>query len=206
MNKYLFLFLLIVSVFAFACPKSASDVGAAPTVKRDVKPVADKEIAIIEMENAAAYGPITLELYSNIAPEMVARFKELAKSGFYNGVAFHRISQDVIQAGDPNSKDNDPSNDGAGGSDKEDVPAEFSDIPFEPGILGAARMGSDVNSANSQFFIMRTRQPQFDYKYTVFGKVIEGMGNVSVIAGNKAPGERPLDKIIIKTIRIEEKK
>ena len=96
------------------------------------------EIAVIEMEQPA-FGTIKMELYSNIAPKMVAQFKELAKEGFYNGLTFHRINQSVIQGGDPNSKDNDPDNDGTGSSDKQNVPAEFSDIPFDTGIVGAAR-------------------------------------------------------------------
>ncbi len=111
----------------------------------------------------------------------------------------------MVQAGDPKSKDNDPTNDGSGGSDKPDVPAEFSDLKFEPGIVGAAR-GQDFNSANSQFFIMRSRQPNFDNRYTIFGRVIEGMNNISTIAGAPLQGERPTSDIVIKTIRIEPKK
>ena len=96
--------------------------------KTGVTPIADNEIAVIEMENSAAYGTIKIELYSNIAPKMVARFKELANEGFYNGITFHRINQSVIQSGDPLSKDDDPTNDGTGSSDKPNVQAEFSDI------------------------------------------------------------------------------
>ena len=91
------------------------------------------------MENAPAYGTITIELYSNIAPKAVARFKELAKEGVYNGTTFHRVNASVIQGGDPNSKDEDPENDGMGSSNKPNVPAEFSDIPYDTGTVGAAR-------------------------------------------------------------------
>jgi cyclophilin family peptidyl-prolyl cis-trans isomerase len=174
-----------------------------PAIKSGVEPIADAEIAVIEMENKGAYGEIKIELYSNIAPQMVARFKELAKSGFYDGTTFHRVNPSVIQGGDPNSKDDDPTNDGQGGSDKPDVPAEFSDIEYNTGIVGAAR-SMDVNSANSQFFITLKREPDFDKKYTIFGKVIEGMNHARTIAGvQPKEGERPVEAVRVRTIRIE---
>lgn len=174
-------------------------------VKKGVAPVADNEIAVIEMENSSTFGTVKIELYSNIAPQMVARFKELAREGFYNGVSFHRINQMVVQGGDPNSKDADPANDGQGNSNKPNVPAEFSDILYEKGIVGAARLGNDVNSQNCQFFITLTRVKDFDNKYTIFGKVIEGMDNVILMSGVPKQGERPIDAVKIKTIRIEPK-
>ena len=171
-------------------------------VKKGVKPVADNEIAVIELENSAAYGTIKVELYSNIAPKMVERFKALANEGVYDGTTFHRINQSVIQGGDPLSKDNDPSNDGTGRSDKANVPAEFSDIPYDTAIVGAAR-STDVNSANSQFFITLKRESGFDNKYTIFGKVIDGMNNVRTIAGMQPKeGERPVEPVRIKHISI----
>jgi cyclophilin family peptidyl-prolyl cis-trans isomerase len=135
---------------------------------------------------------------------MVERFKTLAKEGFYNGTTFHRVSGIVIQGGDPNSKDDNPLNDGAGESDKPDVPAEFSDIPFERGIVGAAR-STDPNSANAQFYITLQRYPSWDKNYTVFGKVIEGLNNASIISGVPKEGERPLDNVVIKSITIQPK-
>ncbi len=173
-------------------------------VKKGVAPVADNEVAVIEMENDGAFGKITIEFYSNIAPEAVRRFKELAREGFYNGTTFHRINASVIQGGDPLSKDSDPSNDGTGGSNKPNVKAEFSDIPYDTGIVGAAR-SQDVDSANSQFFIMLKREPGFDNNYTVFGKVVEGMNNVKTIAGVPRSGERPLDDVKIKSVTIQPK-
>src|SRR5687767_3230909 len=179
-------------------------------VKTGVAPVPDAEVAVIEMETPA-FGTIKIELYSNIAPKAVARFKELAKEGYYDGIAFHRVNQSVIQAGDSNTK---PSASGEakppparggreGDSGKPNVPAEFSDIPYGPGILGAARLGNDVNSANAQFFITLKREQGFDNKYTVFGKVIEGMNNVMTISGvQPKEGERPVEPVRIKTIRI----
>ncbi len=206
-KKFILLTIVIFSLFIFGCEntQTANSNSTEPEIKKDVKPVADNEVAVIEMENNAAFGSVTIELYSNIAPKMVARFKELVKEGFYNGISFHRITPQVIQTGDPNTKDNDPTNDGQGGSDKPDVQAEFSDLKFDTGIVGAAR-GQEFNSANSQFFIMLKREEGFDNRYTIFGKVIDGMNNVRTIGGATRGGERPLDAIKIKEIRIEPKK
>jgi cyclophilin family peptidyl-prolyl cis-trans isomerase len=199
-------FLLLAASLAFfsGCSTTVSNSTRSNSaeVKKGVEPVADSEIAVIEMENAAAYGTIKLELYSNLAPKMVERFKQLAQEGVYNGTTFHRINSSVIQGGDPLSKDADPRNDGTGRSDKPNVHAEFSDIPYDTGILGAAR-GQDNDSANSQFFITLKREPGFDNRYTIFGKVIEGMVNVRIIAAvQPKEGERPLEPVRIKSVSI----
>jgi cyclophilin family peptidyl-prolyl cis-trans isomerase len=176
--------------------------------KRGVKPEPDSQAVVLEVESGGfSYGRIVIELYPNVAPQMVERFKKLVQEGFYNGTAFHRVSTStgVVQGGDPNSKDDDPSNDGMGGSPYGTVPAEFSDIPYDRGIVGAAR-SSDVNSANSQFFITLRRVPMWDNKYTVFGRVIEGMDNAQTIAGaptQPARPENPADKIIIKSATLQ---
>src|SRR5688572_14447125 len=204
---HVFFLLLIASVISGCNNKASSNktAAAAPVVKQGVKPVADNEIAVIEMENPAAFGTIRMELYSNIAPKMVAQFKQLAREGFYDGTTFHRVNQSVIQGGDPNSKDADPRNDGTGGSDKPDVAAEFSDIPYEAGIVGAAR-SQDFDSANSQFFITLKREAAFDNKYTIFGKVVEGMNNVRTISGvQPKEGERPIEPVKIKSVTIQPK-
>jgi cyclophilin family peptidyl-prolyl cis-trans isomerase len=194
-----------------------SDTGnnaAQAKVRKGVKPVPDTEVAVIETENPA-YGPIVIELYPNIAPKMVGRFKQLSKEGFYNGTVFHRINADagLIQGGDPLSKDDNPDNDGSGSSPYPNVPQEFSDVPYERGTVGAARRDAGPgmpeeqgwNTANCQFFITLQRQDAFDEKYTVFGRIIEGLNNVSVIA--HAPvetgTERPASKIIIKSITLK---
>lgn len=206
MNKLLTLCILGMSLVALSCGDGSKTANSTKPgtaeVKKGVAPVADPEIAVIEMENSAAYGTIKLELYSNIAPKMVERFKTLAKEGVYDGVTFHRINTSVIQSGDPLSKDDNPMNDGTGKSDKPNVPAEFSDIPYDAGIVGAAR-GPDNNSANSQFFITLKRESGFDNRYTIFGKVIDGMNNVRTISGvQPKEGERPVEPVRIKTIRI----
>ena len=209
MNKKLLILLLSFTVlFSLSCSKEKGEkkATATPEIKRGVKPIADDEIAVIEMQQPA-YGTIKLELYSNIAPKMVARYKELAREGVYNGTTFHRIDQNlgIIQGGDPFSKDDNPLNDGQGNSGKPNVPAEFSDIPYDTGILGAART-QEPNSANVQFFITLKRQQAFDTRYTVFGKVIEGMSNVRTISGvQPLERERPLENIVIKSITIQPK-
>lgn len=188
------------------------------TVKANVttgaKPVADAEVAVIEAEDPA-YGQIVIELYSNVAPKMVERFKKLVAEGFYDGTAFHRIDPalGIIQGGDPLSKDNDPANDGTGSSPYPNVPAEFSDIMYERGIVGAARQGENPgmtekqawDSANCQFYITLKRQPAFDQQYTVFGRVISGINDADIIAhAPVAPGtERPLVRIAIKRVTLQ---
>ena len=187
-------------------------------VKKGVKPVPDPEVAVIETTN---FGTIVIELYSNVAPQMVARFKKLINEGFYNGTKFHRIDPElgIIQGGDPLSKDSNPYNDGSGDSQYPNVPGEMSDIPYERGTVGAARKGATPamegrpgltemqarDTANCQFFITLKPQPAFDDGYAVFGKVIQGIGAADLIAGAPVePGtDRPADGIVIKSIKLE---
>lgn len=211
-RKFLFLTLLTTLFLMASCNDAktntnskTSNTKANANVKTGVAPVADNEIAVIEMEEPA-FGTIKLELYSNIAPLQVERFKTLAREGYYNGIAFHRINATVIQAGNSDTKvGKQPNPAKEGDSGKPNVPAEFSDVPYTTGILGAARLGNDVNSANSQFFIMLKPEPQFDKSYTVFGKVMDGMTNVNTIAGVPKNGEKPIDAVRIKSITIQSK-
>ena len=195
----------VAAIAAVGCSgsKPSNTKAANADVKKGVQPVPDAEIAVIEMENPA-YGTIKMELYSNIAPKMVERFKELARSGYYEGITFHRVNPSVIQAGDANTKPGakrDPMKEGDSGLPN--VVAEFSDVPYATGIVGAARLGNDVNSQNSQFFITLKREPAFDNKYTIFGKVIEGMNNAMTISGvQPKDGERPVEPIRIKKVSI----
>ncbi|MCP9495707.1 MAG: peptidylprolyl isomerase [Pyrinomonadaceae bacterium MAG19_C2-C3] len=211
---------LAVSVCA-ACGGDAANntannanTGQTADIKTNVKPEPDAEVAVIEMEDAAAYGRIVVELYPNIAPKMVEQFKTLIRQGAYDGTAFHRTSKalSIIQGGDPNSKDNDPANDGAGNSSLPNVPDEFSDLPFKRGTLGAANTGAP-SSQNSQFFITLDEVPGFDERYTVFGQVIEGIGNAEIImnaptdpdASPERDGStsRPLEPVRVKRITLQ---
>jgi cyclophilin family peptidyl-prolyl cis-trans isomerase len=200
-----------LALSAASCGKSGSNDAAKDSgaegdideslVKKGVKPEADQQAAIIETD----YGRIVIELYPNLAPKMVARFKQLAGEGFYNGTTVHRIDPNlgIIQGGDPNSKDADPANDGAGSSPYPNVPAEFSDVLYERGVVGAARAQSN-DSANCQFFVTLKRQPAFDKRYTVFGRVIEGLNNADIIStAPVAEGtDRPADKVLIKSVTL----
>ena len=111
---------------------NSDDAALEATVTKNVKPAPDTEVAVIEMADPG-YGRIVIELYPNIAPKMVERYKQLIKEGFYNGTTFHRINPElgIIQGGDPLSKDSNPANDGTGDSPYPNVPGEMSDIPFE---------------------------------------------------------------------------
>jgi cyclophilin family peptidyl-prolyl cis-trans isomerase len=202
-----------------------SDVNLNANIKRGVKPEPDAEVAVIEMENPA-YGRMVIELYPNIAPKMVERFRQLIREGFYNGTAFHRISPQlgIIQGGDPLSKDDNPDNDGGGDSPYPDLPAEFSDIPYDRGVVGAARQGANPrfgvteeqarDTGNCQFYITLKRVPPFDGNYTVFGRVIEGINNADVIAGapvepakpGRPEASQPSEKIVVKSITLQPRK
>ncbi len=207
MKQITFIALAILLTLTACGGSSSNTSNKTAEIKKGVQPVADNEIAVIEPENAAAYGTIKIELYSNIAPKMVERFKELAREGYYDGIIFHRVNGMVIQAGNSDTKPGATPKSAMreGDSGKPNVPAEFSDILYDTGIVGAARLGNNVNSANSQFFVTLRRMPDFDQNYTIFGKVIEGMNNVRTIAGVPKEGEKPIEAVRIKTIRIEPK-
>ncbi|QYO66325.1 peptidylprolyl isomerase [Leptolyngbya sp. 7M] len=196
--------LIFAGVATFSCSSGTSVSNSNGAVKTGTTPVADSEIAVIEMEKSEAFGTMKIELYSNIAPKMVERFKQLAAEGYFDGIEFHRVNQTVIQAGNADTKPGrTPNPMKEGDSGKPNVPAEFSDVPYDVGIVGAARLGNDINSANSQFFITLRRTPDFDKKYTVFGRVFEGMNHARTISGvTPKNGERPAEPVRIKTIRI----
>lgn len=119
------------------------------------------------------YGPVEVELYPTEAPKTVARITELAKKGFYDGLAFHRVVPGfVVQGGDPKG-------DGTGGSGQNLV-AEFNAKEHVEGTVAMAR-ASDPNSADSQFYISLGRHPHLDKSYTVFGQVTKGMEAVKQI-------------------------
>ena len=161
-------------------------------------------IAKIEVEN---YGTITLKLEGKKAPITVQNFVDLAKSGFYDGLTFHRIIKGfMIQGGDPNGN-------GTGGSDKT-IKGEFKDngvknnIKHKRGVISMAR-SSDYDSASSQFFIMQEDNDSLDGQYAAFGHVTKGMKIVDQICedadpmddnGTIAESKQP----VIKTIKVSE--
>ena len=131
-------------------------------------------------------GEVKIELFPDVAPGHVKRIKELANSGKYNGVVFHRVIDGFmaqtgdVQFGNSDSKEFNLSRAGMGGSDLPDLKAEFSNLPHERGTLSMAR-SQNPDSANSQFFICFQPAPFLDRQYTVFGKVISGMEFVDLI-------------------------
>ena len=121
-------------------------------------------------------GKLSIELLPDVAPKTVARFTELVKKGFYNGLTFHRVAPKfLIQGGDP-------AGDGTGGSGQT-IPAEFSEKKHKAGTVGMART-KDPDSADSQFYICLEPQPFLDGKYTVFGQVVEGLDVLPKIQEN----------------------
>jgi peptidyl-prolyl cis-trans isomerase B (cyclophilin B) len=144
--------------------------------------IAQENIMILKLKD----GNVKIELFEDVAPNHVQRIKELADSGKYNNVVFHRVIDGFmaqtgdVKFGNSDSKEFDLRRAGMGGSDLPDLKQEFSSLPHDRGTLSMAR-SSDPNSANSQFFICFKPAPFLDRQYTVFGKVLEGMEFVDMI-------------------------
>jgi cyclophilin family peptidyl-prolyl cis-trans isomerase len=158
------------------------------------------DTAIIE----TTQGPIKIEFFPNVAPNHVKNFQDLASKGFYDGVVFHRIVPGfVIQAGDPNTKNDSSSRDtwGTGGPGYT-INEEFNSIPHERGVLSMART-NDPNSAGSQFFIVLNDSRFLDNQYTVFGKVTEGLDIVDKIANVTTNSiDQPLNQDLVRINKI----
>ncbi|MFZ1469832.1 MAG: peptidylprolyl isomerase [Paracoccaceae bacterium] len=143
---------------------------------------------VIEVAGAAN-GQIVVDMLPDLAPKHVAQMTALAESGAYDGVVFHRVIDGFMaQTGDVKfgKSGGDLSGAGMGGSDLPDIPAEFSDVSFQRGIVGMAR-SQDPDSANSQFFIMFAPGTFLDGQYTVVGHVVSGMEVVDAIAKGEPP-------------------
>ena len=144
--------------------------------------IAKENIMILKLKD----GDVKIELFEDVAPNHVKRIKELANSGKYDNVVFHRVIDGFmaqtgdVKFGNSESKDFDLRRAGMGGSDLPDLEQEFNSLPHDRGTLSMAR-SSDPNSANSQFFICFQPAPFLDRQYTVFGKVLEGMEFVDKI-------------------------
>ena len=152
------------------------------------------------------YGDVHIELYEDIAPNHVKRFKELSDSGRYDGVVFHRVIDGFMaQTGDVqfgNSKNPgfNLQNAGMGGSELPNLKAEFSNLAHERGVLSMAR-SADPNSANSQFFICFDSAPHLDRQYSAFGRVIKGMEFIDQVKKGDGPNGSVSDPDIIISIR-----
>jgi peptidylprolyl isomerase len=166
---------LAAACFAFVSTASAQQADPANTL-------------VLELKS----GKVSIGLRPDLAPKHVERVKLLAKEGFYNGLKFHRVLEGFMaQTGDPTGT-------GSGGSKYGNLPAEFTNTPFERGTIGAART-SDPNSANSQFFITFKQTAHLNGQYTVWGKVIDGMTAVDAVKkGEDGSGRVTNPDIIVK--------
>ena len=179
------------------------------TKKGKTKVVEQKEqlkkgMAVIE----TSMGNIVIALNDSAAPKHSANFRKLAKEGFYEGTTFHRVIPGfMIQGGDPNSKDDDRSNDGLGGPAYK-IDAEIG-LTHDTGVIAAARQGDMVNpkrqSNGSQFYITVAEAKFLDGQYSVFGKVVEGMDVANKIVNvPRDQRDNPLQKVVINKVVIIE--
>jgi peptidyl-prolyl cis-trans isomerase B (cyclophilin B) len=166
-------------------------------------PAPAKEWAVMKTSK----GEMTIEFWEDVAPKTVANFKKLAKEGFYNGTAFHRIIKGfMIQGGDPNTKD--PSKEGIYGMGDPGykIKAEFNDKKHERGVLSMAR-SMDPDSAGSQFFICLDPAPFLDRQYTGFGRLVKGeevllkIGDTPV-ASNGRERSKPTERVTVESVKI----
>ena len=177
-------------------------------------PLASKKDEVVTI--TTSLGDIRLILFSD-TPLHRTNFLKKAKSGFYNGTTFHRvIPQFMVQGGDPNSKDGDPTNDGQGPPNEPTIPAELAaGHKHDYGAVAAARQGDFVNpqraSSSSQFYLVENHQGThfLDGQYTVFGQVIQGQEVIDKIAALPKDGrDRPLTdlKMTVKVEKLKKKK
>jgi peptidyl-prolyl cis-trans isomerase B (cyclophilin B) len=171
--------------------------------KKETKPVATNEVAVMK----TTAGEMVIEFWTDVAPKTVENFKTLAKKGFYDGTAFHRIIKNfMIQGGDPLTKD--PANEARFGTGDPGykIKAEFNDRSHQKGVLSMAR-SADPDSAGSQFFICHGDASFLDRKYTAFGKVIKGEDVLDKIANtpvapNRGEMSKPTQRVQIESVKI----
>ena len=183
---------IALAVLLLATPVLAEGDGPGPNLVIDVA--------------GTANGQIVIDLASDLAPLHVAQIVALAKSGAYDNVVFHRVIDGFMaQTGDVQygKKGGDTSLAGMGGSDMADLPAEFSALPFERGIVGMAR-SQDPDSANSQFFIMFAPGDFLNGQYTVVGKVIAGMDVVDQIKRGAGQNGEVTDPDVMVKVTVQE--
>jgi peptidyl-prolyl cis-trans isomerase B (cyclophilin B) len=158
-----------------------------------------KEVAVIKTSE----GEMVAEFWPDVAPKTVENFKKLARSGFYDGTAFHRVIKGfMIQGGDPLTKDESKQSRWGTGDPGYKIDAEFNKKSHERGVLSMAR-SQDPNSAGSQFFICHGAPKFLDGQYTAFGKLIKGDDVLEKIATTKTlPGDRPEKRMNVESIKI----
>ena len=165
----------VIAATLLAAPAFAQEDGPGPNLVIDIA--------------GEANGRVVIDLFADTAPQHVDQITALAEEGAYDGVVFHRVIEGFMaQTGDVEfgKSGGDTAMAGRGGSSRPDLPAEFSDIPYDRGIVGMAR-SQNPNSANSQFFIMFAEGHFLNGQYTVVGRVIEGMEVVDGIKRGAGP-------------------
>lgn len=162
------------------------------------------EVAVIK----TSAGDMVVQFWPEVAPNTVENFKKLARRGFYDGTAFHRIIKGfMIQGGDPNTKDISKEDEYGHGDPGYKIKAEFNGKLHEKGVLSMAR-GPHPDSAGSQFFVCLGRAPHLDNKYTAFGKVIKGedvltkIGNTPVGPNNAGEPSKPKARVSVESVKI----
>jgi peptidyl-prolyl cis-trans isomerase B (cyclophilin B) len=163
-----------------------------------------KEVAVIKTSK----GEMVAEFWPEVAPNTVENFKKLARSGFYDGTAFHRIVKGfMIQGGDPLTKDPAKESRYGTGDPGYKIKAEFNDRSHERGVLSMAR-SSDPDSAGSQFFICLANVSRLDHQYTTFGKIIKGddvlgkIGDTEVTTSDSGERSKPTKRVTVESIKI----
>jgi peptidyl-prolyl cis-trans isomerase B (cyclophilin B) len=171
----------------------------------DTKPMNDAKNEVAVMKTSA--GEMVFELWPDVAPKTVENFKKLARSGFYDGTAFHRIVKGfMVQGGDPLTKDPKKEDSYGTGGPGYSVKAEFNDRSHERGVLSMAR-SRDPDSAGSQFFICLAPVPRLDHQYTTFGKLIKGDDVLTKLGDTPvtfAHGEesKPVQRVALESVKI----
>ena len=162
------------------------------------------EVAVIKTSE----GEMVAEFWPEVAPNTVENFKKLARSGFYDGTAFHRIVKGfMIQGGDPLTKDPAKESRYGTGDPGYKIKAEFNDRSHERGVLSMAR-SSDPDSAGSQFFICLANVSRLDHQYTTFGKIIKGddvlgkIGDTEVTMSDSGERSKPTKRVTVESIKI----
>ena len=188
--------ILITCLLALGLPLMAAEPA---TKKEDTKTVNTNEVAVI----TTTEGVMVLEFWPDVAPKHVENFKKLAKQGFYDGTAFHRVIKGfMIQGGDPLTKDPAKESQWGTGGPGTRVKAEFNKKPHVRGVLSMAR-SQDPDSAGSQFFICHGSPSFLDGKYTGFGKLIKGDDVLEKIATTAThPQDRPDKRMGVESVKI----
>jgi peptidyl-prolyl cis-trans isomerase B (cyclophilin B) len=173
--------------------------------KKEKAPMNESKAEVAVMKTSE--GEMVFQFWPEVAPKTVENFKKLARSGFYDGTAFHRIVKGFMaQGGDPLTKDPSKESRYGSGDPGYSIKAEFNDRSHERGVLSMAR-SNNPDSAGSQFFICLAHVPRLDHQYTTFGKLIKGddvltkIGDTPVTFAN-GENSKPTKRIAIESLKI----